>query len=227
MRASFFNTDRGITAVQHALEIARTHLAASARMLRFTVRTPFDRLLQISLDHSVTLKDDRLPGGTVTGKVVAYRLYMDGDSGKSYAEATIAVPLFGDSKGRISAKPDPKSYARSGYCAPTYQVRQRLLKTKTGIRYCSWFDQQPKEGVVHPYALKPSDIVRDIRVKNTSDEQNKYLQKNQYPKRQNPLELLKENPTTIKVSMLDMNARDVIDHEINLDIPAPWMLPKS
>ncbi|MBX3487591.1 MAG: hypothetical protein KF798_06790 [Candidatus Paracaedibacteraceae bacterium] len=72
--SSFFDTPEGRDAVDQALDIARSHLAYSARALEITCQIPFVDGLDLTLDHNIKIIHSVIPQGEIQGKLVAYRL---------------------------------------------------------------------------------------------------------------------------------------------------------
>ena len=71
---SYFATDRGTQSFEYLLLAARAKLRARARSVDVTFAVPWATALGISLKHSITLLDRRLPGGSCTGKIKSYTL---------------------------------------------------------------------------------------------------------------------------------------------------------
>jgi hypothetical protein len=227
-RSSFFLTDRGAQAFTHAVEIARTHLAASARAITLKITADFDKLHHITTDHTLTLQDDRLPGGAVSGKVIAYSLHADGKTGRRFVNVSLGIAIGFNQ--RAAVPPDPaveNCYVEADFCATDYQIiPESYGQTVSGITYKHWHDQQPIAGVLHPYALTSSDLVRSINVKNSAVHQNQHIFAHQYPKRSNLKDLIREVPTTIRLELLNLSSCETLKHEIFVNIPTPWSAPQ-
>ena len=58
-------------------------------------------------------------------------------------------------------------------------------------------------GIAHP-KLHPKDIITNIVVKNSAQEQEAYLLQNQYPVRDNMNGVLQEVPTSIHIELKDL-----------------------
>lgn len=86
-------TTYGEEAVQHGLLRARARLAKSFRTVEMSVEVKLDDILDITCDHSIHLLDDRLPGQSVSGKVVGYQMEVDGDTGLQIGRVTIASSI--------------------------------------------------------------------------------------------------------------------------------------
>lgn len=210
-RSSFFLIDRGRKAVEHALEVAHTHLEASARCLEAEVELPFERALVLSLDHSVTLEDERIPGGKLAAKVIEYRLIQEGGSSLAWVRlaACPGEPL------KLSVKEGAvEQYVEKGYCDGEESGRV----TRSKIVYGDYRHQTPTKGLLFPKSLSINDFVRQISVMNQVDRQERYLLKNQYPVRQSLESVLAEVPTTISLELMDLKTTDVAEHRIRVDV---------
>lgn len=212
-RASFFLTDRGRKAVEHVLEMARIHLVASARCLEAEVEFPFELGIGISLDHSVVLEDNRIPGGKLTAKVIEYRLTLDG--GSVVAWVRLAACPGEPMKRPTSSLPKLEAYVEEDYG----EVNGRqTYETLSKIAYLDYSSQVPKQGIVSPKSLGVHDFVRKIWVANQVDSQVHHLVKNQYPVRQDLPEVLKEVPTLVSLDLLVLKTSEVAEHRIQVEV---------
>lgn len=98
--ASFFtnvNTGElsalGQEVVEHALMRARARLIKTARVVEIQFECPYELARNITTDKSVSIIDNRLPGGSIRGKVTSYILSVDGDSGQSLAKIRLACTI--------------------------------------------------------------------------------------------------------------------------------------
>jgi len=216
-RASFFQTDRGRQAIEHALEIARCHLAGTARCLEVELMMPFEKGLAITTDHSVTIKAPHLPNGQLTGKVIAYRLVQD--EGMAYAWVRVAVAIG-------AKKPEDIPAAESeGYAAVSYGLitPQALYQTATHITFKDYSTQKPQEGVsgVHVF----TDLVQNLTIQGDGQHQIETILANQYPLHTNPLNSLETALTQCQIDLPNIETQAVLEHKIILDIPTPWYPP--
>lgn len=69
---NFFPTDRGQLARDHLVCVGTTHLKNRARMVTVSWDVTFDRMLALSCRKNATINDERIPGGTATGKIIKY-----------------------------------------------------------------------------------------------------------------------------------------------------------
>lgn len=98
--ASFFTSEPGLKAINHAIKIAECHLAASARCFEVELNVPLEQGLAIDLDTVVVLKLDCLPQGMVKGKVIAYRFECAFGHYSAWLRLAVATGL-----GELTANP--------------------------------------------------------------------------------------------------------------------------
>ena len=89
--ASFFNTARGIQVIENAILRARARLVASARCVEISAKCPVDSAWDLTLRKNAKITDDRIPGGSATGKVKRLVLTIDGAT--AHAVVTIACSV--------------------------------------------------------------------------------------------------------------------------------------
>jgi hypothetical protein len=115
---SYFQTDRGARSFEYLLLAARAKMRARARAVDIAFAVNWATAVPITLRHSVTLTDRRLPGGTATGKVKSYRLSVRG--GVMLGEFTIGCAIGTGSVETPQA--GTLSYVNAGYVNPGYQI---------------------------------------------------------------------------------------------------------
>lgn len=235
-RSSFFTTPRGHQCVGHALDRARAHLAASSRAVEIRFSSDFETLSEISCDHSVVLEDDRLPGGKAQGKVTAYRLVAEGEKGIFKGEVTLACAVGPEKAERpplVEAtlagekeqeKQEQESYTEASYSPASFRC-DRYSQSESGVTYQNFYDQGPRRGLTNPQLLTAHDLVEDVQISNGPDDQNAYLDENQYPQRHNISSVLQEVCTQIKVRLKDLRCDPVMTHQIHVTVPHPWSAP--
>jgi hypothetical protein len=178
-RASFFLTDRGRQAIEHAVEIARCHLAGTARCLEVELMIPFEKGLALTTDHSITVKAPRLPNGQLTGKLIAYRLVQEAES--TYAWVRIAVAV-GAKKPEDAPVVSPGGYVAAAYAPVTPQA---LHQTASHILFKDYSTQKPREGI--PGAHVFADLIQKMTIHGDGQHQVDTILANQYPLCTNPL----------------------------------------
>lgn len=234
-RATFFTTDRGVKAVEHAMNIARSHLAASARSYRVTFKAPFDALKGISLDHNVILKDPRLPRGGVKGKVVDYALMADGQSGFYEGQVTLAVAGDGlrhpeNPENETTFKQAVKEITTvSKSFAPGYMVDS--FQGRSPLTYDDFSDQTPRTGLSNPATLRAEQLVESLRIHHEGAEQDQLLSQGgtQAPQasKESILRLLRNHPTRLKLRLKDINGVEMLTHHIQIRNVSPCLIPQQ
>lgn len=220
--STFFLTHRGRQAVEHALEVARAHLAATARCLEIEVTFPFESGFALSMDHSVRLVDPRLPsathGGEAVGKVVAYQLRQDGM--KAYAWVRLAASIG------VEAQPLPCP-GYTFYVEPAYGDTgvPHYHQTPCGVVYEDYSHQRPTQGIIETEGLSVNDLLRGVFVSYDAEKQIHTLQKQQYPVRDNIESALEEIPTVISLDLLNLKTQAVAEHTIHLKTMGFWTAP--
>lgn len=95
--SSFFLTSRGQKVAENLVLRAHTYLLASHRVFEVTVQAPFEELISLSCDHDARIEDSQFSAGYMVGKVIKYRLVVEGTTGHKFGEVKIACLL--DEKG--------------------------------------------------------------------------------------------------------------------------------
>jgi hypothetical protein len=90
---AYFATDRGTQSLEYMLLIARAHLLANSRAIQVSWDCSFPRVLDMSCRMNAALFDNRLPGGSVLGKVTSYGMDGDGDKGQFTGHVTISSAI--------------------------------------------------------------------------------------------------------------------------------------
>ncbi len=219
-QSTFFLTYRGRQAVEHALERARAHLAASARCLEIEVTLPFEAGFDLSMDHSVRLVDPRIPGGEAIGKVIAYQLHQDGMKAEAWVRLAASV-------GGTPEQPSSLDYTL--YVVADYgdTAIPQHYQTPSGLIYENYTHQRPTEGVLEIEKLSVNDILREVLVSQDAEKQIQVLQSQQYPVRQNLKGVLEEVPTFVSLDLLSLKTQAIAEHTIHLDHVRPWTAPKQ
>jgi len=90
---TYFPSDRGLQSLQHMLCRARAKLRKRARAVQVSFNTRFEVGALLNCRMNGTLTDVRLPGGTVTGKVISYKLEAHGETGEWIAHVTLGCSV--------------------------------------------------------------------------------------------------------------------------------------
>lgn len=228
----FFPTDRGHKAIEHAIEIARAHLAISARTLEISLTGSLEHFVSITCDHSVQIHDHRLPGRSVWGKVKALKLCLDGKSGKQWGELTLGVSL-GVSENDVQNDPrdsqshTPESFYCLEYVDPHYSADYRQAITSSGLSYHLKSQQTHPDKWIYPDAMTGRDIVEKIVIKNRATSQNSHLLRHQYPAHLSIEDTLKKIPTQIHIQLADLKNGKTQTRSFSVEIASPWSAPQQ
>lgn len=219
-RGSFFTTERGYLAAEHAMERAKVELAKSSRCLEVSsFEAPWESLRTITTDVSVTLRDSRLPGGTVKGKVVKYAFVAKGETGERFGHVTL---LCGAGKENVEKKifhPTP-DYTLDDYCEKSYQVHENALdQTPSGLSYLRY----DKQGPFH--SLFPGPVVRGVRLTHGPQDQEKAIRQCAYRSPSFLRKSLSQSPTRLRLFLKDLRAQERLDSLIPVTMTAPWSAP--
>lgn len=219
-RASFFITPRGIQAFEHALEIAKTHLAHSARTLKISFSGSWEILAAITLDHTVRLEDPRLPGGSLRGKVASYRILAEGKTGERRVDVTLAV-----SGGAGRGSEDPPAEAPPLYATDYMEEAPLIQQSSGGIRYARYDAQSPRDAFATIHRFHSHSMVQDLTIQNKAQEQETYLKKQQYPQGILEKSTLKNHATTVQLALTPLTAKETLEHTISAQVLSTWAAP--
>jgi len=121
-RRSYFQTARGQQSIDYLMMLAAADLISRARAVLvqcdITLRDGFG----LSLRKSATITTPRLPGGTATGKIVAYQIIADGVTGTNLARLTIACTIGHD--GSVAPSAGTPVWVSADWVEPGWQVYQ-------------------------------------------------------------------------------------------------------
>ncbi|NBT85333.1 MAG: hypothetical protein EBT45_02365 [Alphaproteobacteria bacterium] len=219
--SSFFISERGRQTIIHAIEIAKAHLAGSSRCIEIEFEVPLLSAVDITLNDSIHIKSDKIPGGEVTGKVTEYNFSITPSGAIARIRLGVAA---GAKENSIDLLPKDEGYAQEDYCV---ENNQTCFMTPSGIRFKAYHNQTPKEGILNPDGLRLHDFIKRVDVKGDAESQCRYLYENGYPARENTLGCLSEIPTVIDVELLDLRTKDRLEHHIHLDGLGTWSAPRQ
>lgn len=178
--SSFFDKEIGLKVIEFSKRIAKSHLYGSFRNLEINLKTTWDIGCKIDLDTSIELPflDYKK---NIEGKVCSYKMISYG--GKSFVVLKILVSFFSDEE----------TFFENGknYFPDLIEKKQNNFNEKI-------------DGIIDLEKLVPQDLIKDIRVINSGDEQIEFLQK--LPKEQyhQLKQILADNPTKIEIDLEDM-----------------------
>jgi len=132
---AFFSTARGAQAIEFLIAVARANLLMRSRAVECSFEIPFPLAVavDVTLRKNVVLEDSRLPGGTATGKIIAYRLQMQ--DGKPICQITMGSTI--GKGGTVTAVEGEPDYVEAAYTGQGYQqyIGQYLLPFPSDIAY--------------------------------------------------------------------------------------------
>lgn len=163
---TYFNQARGRSSLETLICIARAQLLARARAVLVTFETTFDAVADLSCRKNVAIDDARLPGGTAAGKVIGYRLRMNGDTGERIGEVTIGCTVGqGNTVSVVAGTP---TYVEEGYVETGYQVYtgQTIMPSPGDVTYGDFSSSAPDDDGVNFADLRAADVVESLTVIN-------------------------------------------------------------
>lgn len=204
-RRSYFQTDRGHRSIEYLIALARAKLLARARTATIGLTTRWENGLDLSCRKSVSIADDRLPGGAAIGKVVGYTLSADGDSGVMDCSVTLACAI---GKGNsVSPAAGTPTYVATGYVGAGYQVVQgATLSTAAGdVTFAPPDGQDTPDDGVDFFAMAPGTVLASsIQIIDGKKEQAELLDAF-LPDAQAAIDALGQAFTEISVSLRPLN----------------------
>lgn len=138
---------------QHAINMAKCHLAYSARVALLILELPFQEGFDLHLDQNAKIEHENLPQGRVTGKIIEYRL----EKSEKKSSATVKIALT------------------------TGIGSNEQTDMSEEILYESIILNDLKEINLDPKNLSKEDFIEELTVYNTADEQIAYLQEQADP----------------------------------------------
>ncbi len=174
-QAMFFETSQGTEFINYASRIAQTQLRASARCIHVLCTLPWN------LGRYLTVDDSLKADGKFEGKITKVRHVVKGL--QRCVEVTVGCAI--QSGDLANSTTDSAGEYPQNYMDDETQSADSLL------------------GIAHP-KLHPKDIIANIAVKNSAQEQEEHLLQNQYPVRDNMNAVLQEVPTSIHIELKDL-----------------------
>ncbi|HAU28979.1 MAG TPA: hypothetical protein DCW68_02575 [Rhodospirillaceae bacterium] len=199
VRPSFFQTDRGRQAFEHALARAAAKVAASARCVEVGFRVPWEDGVGITTAHAVTISDPRLAGGqVVTGKVTEVVL------ARSSSAASVEVIM---------------ALAVGDGATPEAGEDEVAVPSMEGLVYAAYSAQNPLQPVLINNMNSSSYVVDDITISCDISEQNSSLSGAGDP--------AAVSPTAMTFRLRSIASADTLSYEIEVDMAAPFSPPKQ
>lgn len=167
----YFASAQGSKSVRHLLARARAALLARARCVDVSFAVRFEDGLALSCRKSASVIDSRLPGGVAAGKVKAYTLSADGDSGEFVASVVIGCTIGRD--GDIEVVPGTPSYCVADYVGADYQDYDGavLVPFAGDLGYTLGQNYAISDDGVRLNSVKAAQYVEDISISGGLNEQ--------------------------------------------------------
>jgi hypothetical protein len=224
--SSYFLTTRGKRSFGYMLARAQAALAASARSVEITIERPFFSCLSLSCKDALTVTDSRLPGGTATGKIKAYKLTVDGSTGETKASVTLGVSVGNGAT--YSASGTAGEYCTTQYIGGDYQevTGQDVDPDITSIIFDSYSGQKPSDPSIIA-KLGSHNIVDSITLTNGPTTQAALLTANQYPVTDDAANAVANAATSVDVQLYPLTPTDNLTHSIVVTVAYPFAAPKG
>jgi hypothetical protein len=197
---SFFLTERGQAAAEHAMERAKVELAKSARALEVTFEGLWEALKDITTDMSLILTNPRLPGERIKGKVTKWTFIARGETGERFVRITLLCAI---GENFIS----PQAY------------NSRMRESPTGLRY--FVDETSK-----PPAREKGPLLRRVQLTNGPEDQEEDIQNGRYETPKALQEALGKKATRLRLFFRDLRTKHCLEHRISFKM-LPWTAPKQ
>jgi hypothetical protein len=208
-RSSYFLQDRGKRSLEYLIALCRARLLARARavQVRFTTTLAVGRAL--SLRHSATLADPRLPGGIATGKVIDLALSFSASSGEAKADVVLGCTI---GRGNTLVVTDPASdYVDETYVVPSYQtVSGGATAVAADISYAPIDGTPVTPGFDFFASDAASSAVNSLTVENGASEQADLLLSQTWTDTNEAVAALNEIPTTVTVELIPVTGDPLV-----------------
>lgn len=122
---SYFRWPRGDVSVRHLILRAVARLKLGGRVVNVTWGCTFARATEFTCRKSAALADKRLQGGYAIGKIIAYKMAGNGDSGVFDGSVTIGCTV-GLGNAIVEVAGDP-TYVEEGYVTRPYQMYENSV----------------------------------------------------------------------------------------------------
>ena len=116
---AYFSTERGAQSLEYLISVARAHLLVRARAVNMSFQIPFPLAVasELSCRKNAALSDPRLPGTTVAGKIIGYKLALADGA----AMATVQIGCSVGRGGSVEAVAGAPDYVDEDYVGDDYQ----------------------------------------------------------------------------------------------------------
>lgn len=173
----YFDSSRGQTSIKYLIARARAAILFRARAIDINFQIPIEDGFGLSCRKSATIADTRLPGGTATGKIKAYLLTLNGDTGEQYCQVTLGATLGQD--GTVATAAGTPTYAEA-YVDTGYQVETgaTFAAISGEVTYTDPSGYTVLDDGVSVWNLTHREIVEAVTVYNNAQAQRDYVDAN-------------------------------------------------
>jgi hypothetical protein len=204
-RRTFFATDRGAVSIEYLIALMRSRLLIRARCAEVTFETDFRTAIDagVTLRKSLVMVDHRFPDGEVGGKIISYRMSLDGDDGTLIAE--IKIGATAGRNGIIAAVPGDGVYANAGYMAHGYQreTGAHVVPFASDVAYVPINGLGANDDGIDLLALHKDNIIKTLVIENSADQQ-KASMPHSVENPQDVFDKLNEVPTRFTLTMVPL-----------------------
>ncbi|MDR0662064.1 MAG: hypothetical protein LBF76_01605 [Holosporales bacterium] len=226
-RASFFTTARGQSAVLHALARARSYLAASSRSFEISFRGTFAELAPLTIEDTVILKDPRLPGRQVQGKVIKTHLVVDGKTQTCWGEIRLACGVgWAEQPPSEGYQLGTELYAESDYAERDVYQQEEAMRIED-IEIEDFSQHLPTQGFAGSTGWDVRDLISGFQITNSPEEQERFLSQQKAETPSTLLAHLKKCCTTVRLDLRDLRAKTLLTHIIPINLLSSWSAPKG
>jgi len=170
---AYFPTDRGKRSLEYLIALARAQLLSRARAANVSFSIPWRMGLGLSLRKSATITDPRLPGGTVSGKIIGYELSASG-TGEFIAHVSLGCTVGkGNTVSTVTGSP---VYVVAGYSDDWQLYSGATYAPIAGeVTYEEFGDILPNDDGVDFFNMRAVDLVEQMTVYNGQSDQKPVL----------------------------------------------------
>ncbi len=116
--SNFFPTTRGTQSIEYLFAVGVAHLKSANRAVTISWDVSFDRAIDLSLRKNATINARYVPGGTATGKIIAYSLTASGPDLQLKGNVTIGCCIGTGGTGTVAGSTGTDNLAVFGTLDP-------------------------------------------------------------------------------------------------------------
>ena len=164
-RAQYFPTDRGLQSIEYLIAVARALILSRARAVSITAAIPFGMATGLSCRMKAAITDNRLPGGSATGKIVGYSFSCDGNTGKLTGGISVSCTIGQGNS--VAASLGTATFVNDGYVDAGYQKRDgySVMPISGEITYVPPTDL-PQDDGVNFFDMTPASTIESFDMTN-------------------------------------------------------------